>query len=84
MFLAGLPITTTSSASKSIIELKPDVAVLDISMPEINGILIARKIAEECPSVRILVHRRSLMNAELVERSAEARCARVLFDSLAS
>lgn len=43
------------SAVKSIIELKPDVAVLDISMPEINGILIARRIAEECPGVRILV-----------------------------
>jgi len=43
------------AAVKLIIELKPDVAVLDISMPEINGILIARKIAEECPSVRILV-----------------------------
>lgn len=47
--------TAGLSAVKSIIELKPDVAVLDISMPELNGILIARRLAEECPSVRILV-----------------------------
>jgi DNA-binding NarL/FixJ family response regulator len=47
--------TAGLAAVKSIIELKPDVAVLDISMPEINGILIARRIAEECPTVRILV-----------------------------
>jgi DNA-binding NarL/FixJ family response regulator len=47
--------TAGLAAVKSIVELKPDVAVLDISMPELNGILIARRIAEECPSVRILV-----------------------------
>lgn len=47
--------TAGLAAVRSIVELKPDVAVLDISMPELNGILIARRLAEECPSVRILV-----------------------------
>ncbi len=42
-------------AFKLIREMLPDVAVLDISMPELNGILLARRLAEECPSVRILV-----------------------------
>lgn len=47
--------TSGWAAVKSIRELKPDVAVLDISMPELNGILIARRLAEECPGVRILI-----------------------------
>ena len=47
--------TSGLATIKSIVDLKPDVAVLDISMPELNGILIARRLAAECPSVRILV-----------------------------
>jgi DNA-binding NarL/FixJ family response regulator len=47
--------TTGWAAVKAIRESKPDVAVLDISMPELNGILVARRVAEECPNVRILI-----------------------------
>jgi DNA-binding NarL/FixJ family response regulator len=36
-------------------EVKPDVAVLDISMPQLNGILLARRLADECPSVRVMI-----------------------------
>jgi len=43
------------AALKGIRELQPDVAVIDISMPELNGILISRRIAKEAPSVRVLV-----------------------------
>ncbi|MGB9474857.1 MAG: response regulator transcription factor [Candidatus Udaeobacter sp.] len=43
------------SALKMIREKLPDVAIVDISMPEINGIVLARRLAEECPSVRILI-----------------------------
>lgn len=35
-------------------ELRPDVAVLDISMPLLNGIEAAREIAKECPDTRIV------------------------------
>ncbi|AVT75527.1 DNA-binding response regulator [Rhodopseudomonas palustris] len=36
-------------------ELKPDVAVLDLSMPGLNGIEVARKFLAACPDCRVLV-----------------------------
>jgi DNA-binding NarL/FixJ family response regulator len=47
--------TSGQAALKLIREKLPDVAVVDISMPEFNGIILARRLAEECPSVRVLV-----------------------------
>ncbi|MGD0148139.1 MAG: response regulator transcription factor [Xanthobacteraceae bacterium] len=43
------------SALKIIREQRPDVAVLDISMPELNGILLSRRLAGEMPALRLLV-----------------------------
>jgi DNA-binding NarL/FixJ family response regulator len=46
---------TGIQALKVIREQKPDVAVIDISMPELNGIFLSRRIISELPSVRILI-----------------------------
>lgn len=43
------------SALKVIREQRPDVAVLDISMPELNGIVLSRRLAGEMPELRLLV-----------------------------
>jgi len=43
------------AALKIIREKQPDVAVLDISMPEINGIVLSRRLAGEMPTLRVLV-----------------------------
>jgi DNA-binding NarL/FixJ family response regulator len=43
------------SALKLIREQRPDVAVLDISMPELNGIVLSRRLAGEMPDLRLLV-----------------------------
>jgi len=40
---------------KVIREKKPDVAVIDISMPELNGIVLSRRLAKEAASVKILI-----------------------------
>ena len=43
------------AALKVIREKRPDVAVLDISMPELNGIVLSRRLAGEMPDLRVLV-----------------------------
>ena len=43
------------SALKIIREQRPDIAVLDISMPELNGIVLSRRVAAEMPGLRLLV-----------------------------
>jgi len=35
--------------------LKPDVALFDIAMPELNGLDAARRLGVECPEVRVLI-----------------------------
>lgn len=47
--------TTGDLALKMIQEKLPDVAVVDISMPGISGIAVARHLAESRPSVRVLI-----------------------------
>ena len=34
---------------------RPDVALIDISMPELNGIDATRRISEDCPSTRNVI-----------------------------
>lgn len=43
------------SALNLIRETRPDVAVVDISMPDLNGIALTRRLASEMPSVYVLV-----------------------------
>ena len=43
------------AALRLIRETRPDVAVVDISMPELNGIMLARRVADEAPDVRVMV-----------------------------
>ncbi len=36
-------------------KLKPDIAVLDITMPELNGLDVTRILKAECPRTRVLI-----------------------------
>lgn len=36
-------------------QLKPDIVMLDVSMPRLNGIDVARKISETTPSTRVII-----------------------------
>ena len=47
--------TSGAGALKLIREVEPDVAIIDISMPEINGIVLARRLAEQLPDLKVLV-----------------------------
>ena len=43
------------AALRMIKEQRPDLAIIDISMPELNGIALGRRLADELPSVKLLV-----------------------------
>ena len=47
--------TDGMAALRLIAEKLPDIALIDISMPELNGIALARKLAEDAPTVRVMV-----------------------------
>jgi DNA-binding NarL/FixJ family response regulator len=52
-------------------ELSPDVVVMDLSMPELNGIEAARLLRDKCPAARIVIL--SMHNSsEHVHRALEA------------
>jgi len=42
-------------AVKQITRLQPNIAILDIAMPELNGVEAARQIGQGCPSVRVII-----------------------------
>lgn len=46
--------TSGEAALKLIADTVPDVAVIDISLPDLNGLDLARRLAERCPTVRLL------------------------------
>jgi DNA-binding NarL/FixJ family response regulator len=45
---------TGTAALQMICDHLPDVAVIDISMPDINGIDLATQLAKSCPQVKLL------------------------------
>jgi DNA-binding NarL/FixJ family response regulator len=61
-------------AVEKAIELKPDVVVLDVAMPELNGFEATRRIREALPQTEVLVL--SVNDAEQVVRKALASGAR--------
>ena len=43
-----------SAAIKAVQKLKPDIIVMDISMPEINGLKATKRIKQDSPQIKIL------------------------------
>ncbi len=46
---------TGAEALRLIPDLKPDLVLLDIHLPEMNGIAVARQIRQQWPNIRIVV-----------------------------
>ena len=56
-------------------ELRPDIAIMDISMPELNGIEAARKIRKVSPNTEMLIlsmHQTDQLVREIIEAGARA------------
>jgi len=67
-------------AVEKAIKLKPDVAVIDIGMPELDGIEVTRQILEDVPDTKVLMltdHE----SEEMVRRALDAGASGYLFKS---
>jgi DNA-binding NarL/FixJ family response regulator len=65
-------------------ELLPDVLVLDISMPKLNGLKATEKLSEVCPQVKVLTLSRHADDGYIRELLAAGACAYVLKQSAPS
>ena len=75
--------TTGLQALSLVRAMTPDVAVIDVAMPEMNGIVLARKIREERPSVKVLVLTAYEDEAHLKQTLAAGACGFVVKRSAA-
>jgi two-component system response regulator NreC len=44
-----------NTALKAISVMKPDIAILDITMPDLDGIAVTKRVAEEVPGTRVII-----------------------------
>ena len=47
--------TSGTEALRVIKDTRPDIAILDISLPQLSGIVITRQLQDECPDVRFIL-----------------------------
>jgi DNA-binding NarL/FixJ family response regulator len=61
------------TACARVLELRPDVVVMDLSMPELNGVQATRELHSRCPGVKVLaltVHEERSYLRDLIEAGA--------------
>jgi CheY-like chemotaxis protein len=67
--------TRTTLSAEAAIELLgtwiPDIAILDVSLPHMNGVELAILLAERCPQCRLLLFSGRPESGELVEDAAK-------------
>ncbi len=68
-------------AVRQAVELRPDVAVLDIGMPQLNGIEAARQIVKRAPEVRVLMVSMHADEAHVVQAVEAGATGYLLKDS---
>jgi DNA-binding NarL/FixJ family response regulator len=67
-------------AVEKVLELKPDLVILDVSMPVMNGIEAARRIHQSAPAVKIVIF--SMHDSpQIAQQAAEAGASACLLKS---
>lgn len=69
------------SAVKFAAELKPDVILMDITMPDLNGIEAAKRILAETPGVRVIILSMHADRRYIIEALKAGACGYLLKDS---
>lgn len=62
-------------------ELLPDVVVMDVSMPEMNGLQATKKLKQKCPQVKVLTLTRHTDDSYLQQLLQAGACGYVLKQS---
>ncbi|MGP1680345.1 MAG: response regulator, partial [Burkholderiales bacterium] len=75
-------VRTGREAERQVAQLNPDVVLMDIAMPDLNGIEAARVIHLRCPGVRIVMLSMHA-TAEYVYRAFEAGASGYLLKEVA-
>jgi DNA-binding NarL/FixJ family response regulator len=75
--ICGEAVDGEQAVSKAI-ELKPDVVILDLAMPKLNGLQAARRICEQEPSSRVLLFTARAVDQHLVDEARSAGIRAVL------
>jgi DNA-binding NarL/FixJ family response regulator len=71
-------------AARLCAELRPDIVLMDISMPVLNGFEAARRIRDETPETRVLFLTGSASPADVAEARAAGGAGYVTKDKLAT
>lgn len=61
-------------AVEKVIELKPDVVVVDFAMARLNGLQVAAKISSACPGLPIILHTVHVFPAMIAEAKKVGIC----------
>lgn len=70
-----------AQALKIVGSLKPDIAILDITMPDVNGITVTKRITEEFPGTKVIILSMHTELTNTIEAFRAGAMAYVLKDS---
>jgi DNA-binding NarL/FixJ family response regulator len=62
---------TGYEAAREVSRLRPDIVIMDIAMPDLNGIEATRKITETCPDTQVIILS-GLSSSEHILRALQA------------